>query len=129
MNRELEIRVVKQFVYKNKRERVLFELNRADRRDILLDKFDQYLDPTFMHPIRTHIKDAEHLYKVLKETGAGELCYVMCAHKSFDEKIPLMEAIQKEILGGPYLLLLEDNGLAYYESEPEVMSSKYILRR
>lgn len=26
MNRELEIRVVKQFVYKNKRERVLFEL-------------------------------------------------------------------------------------------------------
>lgn len=129
MNIEFERKIVKMFVYKNRQERVLFELGREDKRDRTLNQLDKYLDPSFMYQIKEHIRDAKHLYEILKAEGAEDRCYVMCAYKSFDEKIPLMKAIRENLFGGPYLLLLSDDGLAYYESEPEVMSSKYILRR
>lgn len=129
MNVELERKIVKLFVCKNRQERMLFELFKEDKRDNTLWHIEKYLDPSFMHEIREHIKNSEHLCKILKEAGAEERCYVMSIYRTYDEKIPLMKAIQENIFKGPYLLLLSDDGLAYYESEPEVMSSKYILRR
>ena len=81
-----------------------------------------------MHRIRTHIKDAEHLYGVLKEEGAENECYVLADGRSYDDKIPLMRAIEENLFRGPYFMLLGD-GLAYFESEPDVMSERYMLRK
>lgn len=128
MNAAIEKKIVNTFVYRNRRERVLFELGKREKRDDLLWQFERYLDPSYMHRIRTHIKDAEHLYGVLKEEGAENECYVLADGRSYDDKIPLMRAIEENLFRGPYFMLLGD-GLAYFESEPYVMSERYILRK
>lgn len=128
MNAEIEKEIVNTFVYRNRRERVLFELGKREKKNGLMWYFQNCLDPSYMHRIRTHIKDAEHLYRILKEEGAESECYVLADGRSYDDKIPLMRAIEENLFRGPYFMLLGD-GLAYFESEPDVMSERYILRK
>ena len=128
MNAEIEKEIVNTFVYRNRRERVLFELGTREKKNGLMWYFQNCLDPSYMHRIRTHIKDAEHLYRILKEEGAESECYVLADGRSYDDKIPLMRAIEENLFRGPYFMLLGD-GLAYFESEPDVMSERYILRK
>ena len=128
MNAEIEKKIVNTFVYRNRRERVLFELGKREKKNGLMWYFQNCLDPSYMHGIRTHIKDAEHLYRILKEEGAENECYVLADGRSYDDKIPLMRAIEENLFRGPYFMLLGD-GLAYFESEPDVMSERYMLRK
>lgn len=128
MNAAIEKKIVNTFVYRNRRERVLFELGKREKKNGLMWYFQNCLDPSYMHRIRTHIKDAEHLYRILKEEGAENECYVLADGRSYDDKIPLMRAIEENLFRGPYFMLLGD-GLAYFESEPDVMSERYMLRK
>jgi len=119
------------FIVPEKRARYLSLLESRRGRKKLLDGFYHChdLDSRFAKPIPSSQQSAQAIERLLKSKGAPEMCHVMSADASLDNReMPLSEALTETVGGdGGTLISCIAGRLAYFELEP--FDGRYILER
>jgi hypothetical protein len=136
MNKEIEEKVVKTFFVKRLQDRVLFELSsKMKRRDALgrLDRTIECLHEELMYEIPKPNSDPDEIERLLKQQGAGKMCYVMTSFDSdLDGKeLPLTYALEQLIWSGmPFIISCIPDKLAYYQGEQSYgPPERFILKK
>lgn len=77
MNKETEVEIIKKFIVKNKQERIIWELQNAQKRKKVFWHFDHpdIFKKEILYP--STYMDAEHLEKVLYKMSGTRECYVI----------------------------------------------------
>ena len=130
MNQHEEM-FAREFIIPQKRDRYVSLIGSAKGRKKILAGFHHIhdLDDRYAKLIPSNQQSAESIYKVLKQKGAPDVCYIMSDDSSIDQKeMPLREAIFK-VEGTNYGTLVSciAGKLAYFETED--MSGRYILEK
>jgi hypothetical protein len=125
-NRPLD-NFIKNFVLKEKRERIDFELKNDKKRtkftDRLNHKWDTVLDMRFVTKIPSGVIDYEFAKKELK-IKADELCYVVSNHDDIDGQIDEFEKVFDKVYGRGFgSLIINSSGDRFY-LETEVVQGK-----
>jgi hypothetical protein len=124
MDKDVETAIVKSFFTKRLQDRVLFELFSADKRrdrglNRLCHDYRETLREEYLTEIPKPNSDPEEIAKLLKQNGAGYLCYAMSWNGDIDGRhLPLAEALEAAVgYGFPSFILCIPNKLAYFEAE------------
>lgn len=134
MNKEIEEKVVSAFVLKRKKERVLYELFSEKKRDGLLFSLGvgghSPIDSKYAFKIQQPLPTFEEVYKILKNHGAPETCYVLGGRTIDGEEVLLSNAL-KDVFGwGGALISCIHGKLAYLEGHLEIGApNRYVLKR
>lgn len=135
MNIEIEKKIVKSFFTKRLQERVLFELSSAKKRKDALSRlchtYRITLREEYMIEIPKPNSDPEQIAKLMKQNGAGDLCYSISWDEDDGKELPLLKALEISVgMGMPSIISCIPNKLAYFEAEQEVLPSpRFILKR
>ena len=126
-----EEKFVREFVIPKKRERYLSLIGNDKGRKKIVAGFHHIrdLDGRYAKLIPSNQQSAESIYRLLKQKGAPEMCYIMSDDSSLDQKeMTLREAIFK-VEGTNFGTLVSciAGKLAYFEAED--MSRRYILEK
>lgn len=127
MNPGMEKLLVNTFVLPNKRERVLYELNRADKRENCLGKLEFLFIPECVHKldgIRSWI--VEDNVDVLRRLGARGQAYLMRAEAEACRMMPWDEAVREAAESADGFVLIPAAMLVYYVGE-DYNYTKYCL--
>lgn len=114
---------VNAFVWKNRRERALFELGSRLKRWRFLNRlchdYAGVFDGRYLQPFPELGHDPAGLLKRLRGLGAGGTCHVISSNDDVDGKqIGLGDAIQATLgFGFPSILICAPDSLAYFEAE------------
>jgi hypothetical protein len=114
---------VNAFVWKNRRERALFELGSESKRGKFLDRlchdYKGIFDTRYLQPFPELGHDPAGLLKRLKGLGAGETCHVISSNDEVDGKqLALKDAIEATLgFGFPSIIICAPDSLAYFEAE------------
>lgn len=129
----IEIKFVKTFILKNKRERSIYELkSKKKRRDFfskLCHRYNEIIDPRFMIKIEPPNSSSMDIFQVLRKEGAGENSYLMSFLDELDgKKMSLSEALENCVgIGMPSIVICTPEKLAYFEAEQEAGSPPRFL--
>jgi len=120
---------VKSFIIPTKQERYLSFLSNNKQRKKFLNKLDHFrdLDETKLISISPDRQNATDIYRLLREKGAPENCYVISTNLELDSKELALNNALVEIVGygfGSYVSCVAGK-LGYYESEEA--GERYIL--
>lgn len=126
-----EEKFAREFIIPEKRDRYVSLIGSAKGRKKIVADFHHIedLDERYAKLIPSNQQSAESIYRLLKEKGAPQLCYIMSDDSSIDRKeMPLREAISK-VEGSNFGTLVSciAGRLAYFETED--MSGRYILEK
>lgn len=126
-----EVALIKSFVVKEKRERLLGFISKPKTRAKFTSELAHFrdLDHRWVVPIESNKQTCDGIEKILRGHGAGNACHIISENKLLDGKqLPLSEAL-KEIVGCGMgsLLSCVPGVLAYFEGEG--ISDRYILLR
>ncbi len=119
------------FILSGRNERYLSLLKSKRGRKKLLERFYHChdLDARFAKLLPPNQQSAQAIEKLLKSKGAPEMCHVMSADSSLDNReMSLSEALMETVGGdGGTLISCIAGKLAYFELEP--FDGRYILER
>jgi hypothetical protein len=125
---------VNAFIERDRRERLLFELDK--RRGHFLGRFCHdaltYLDPRYVTALKPRNSDPAQIFEFLRSRGAGETCYAISTREDLDGQfLPLAEAIAAAVgFGMPSILSCLPGQLAYLETEQEAgPPDRFLLSR
>lgn len=130
MNRELEEIIVRAFVMQSRRERILFELGKENKRGRAIWNLRHHLEPIFMKRIETSVSDDRDVLKIMREYGAPPRCYVMTERMEDSKERALEEALKEYVFAWPVLLSCVPGKIAYFVTEgcgKSNVSEKYVL--
>ncbi|MBV9926061.1 MAG: hypothetical protein JOZ96_13670 [Acidobacteria bacterium] len=119
----IEAAFVNAFVWKNKRERALFELDSAAKRWRFLNRichdYVGVFDERFMQPFPDLGHNPEGVVGHLRQLGAGKTCQVISSNDDVDGKhVALEEAVAATLgFGFPSVLICAPESLAFFEAE------------
>jgi hypothetical protein len=121
----------REFITPQKRDRYISLMGSARGRKKILAGFHHIhdLDGRYAKLIPSNYQSAESIYRVLKQKGAPDVCYIMSDDGDIDQKeMPLREALSR-VEGTNYGTLVSciAGKLAYFETED--MSGRYILEK
>ena len=119
---------VKNFIIPQKRERYLEMLCKEKTRSKILNEFrvNWDLDKTFMVLMPPNQQLPENIYKLLKEKGAPQSCYVISDNFEIDKKEMSLNIALENLFGGTFISCMAGK-LGYFESDEA--GEKYILER
>lgn len=128
---EHEESVVKAFIVRRKRDRMLFQLANPKRRRTGLDALYDFrdLDDRFVVPVPPHQQSPESIAKALRSYGAPDSCWVISTDDSLDGREMLLDEALAAVVGHREgnLISCVPGKLAFFEGEgPE---DRCILRR
>ena len=128
---EHEEKFAREFIIPEKRDRYVSLIGSVKGRKKILAGFHHIhdLDDRYAKLIPSNQQSAESIYRVLKQKGAPEVCYIMSDDHDIDQKeMPLREAISR-VEGTNYGTLVSciAGKLAYFETAD--MSGRYILEK
>jgi hypothetical protein len=114
---------VNAFIWKNRRDRALFELASESKRWKFLDRlchdYAGVFDARYLRPFPELGHDPAGLLKRLRGHGAGSTCHVISSNGDVDGKqLTLEDAIRATLgFGFPSVLICDPDSLAYFEAE------------
>jgi hypothetical protein len=119
---EIEKKIITSFFYKNKRDRVLFELSRNNGKEVihkLCHDYLNYLDNGRMLLQSSKRRMPPEIQSILKENGVKSLCYVWSEHSQYHRKhIDLAEAIEAHMYNGFASLVVGlPSGFAHFQGD------------
>lgn len=125
----IETQFVNRYIVKNRRERILFELD-SKRRDDCIHRFahraNEHLIPSCMHPYTLDSK--EKLYKDMLALGCSPTgAHIVSISNNQENFMSLWDAISEGVYMGTVIIIASDAFAAYYESEPDYASEKYLI--
>jgi hypothetical protein len=136
VDKEIEAIIVKKFFSKRLQDRVLFELfSKKKRKDAigrLSHDYETTLKVDSMIEIKKPNSNPMKITNILKQHGAGELCYSISFSEKIDGKeLPLLKALETAVGNGfPSLISCIPGKLAYFEAEQESgVPPRFILKR
>lgn len=133
MDQQIESQIISAFLVDRKKERAKYELgNEKKRRFFIWDiSVRNYYDEKYAQRILQSVSSHHTIYNLLKNNGAPDTCYVLCADKNFDGlTLPLDVALKHVVFNGPALISCIHGRLAYLEDEPTIgASNRYLLIR
>lgn len=127
-----EEQFAKHFIVPEKRERYLSMLNSKKGRKKLLDGFYHLrdLEEKYSKEVPPNHQWAEDIYKMLKEKGSPDVCYVISTNKELDGRELSLVDVLDEIVGtchdGTFISCIAGK-LGYYEGES--MGARYIFEK
>ncbi len=127
MNMEMEELLINTFVRSNKRERILYELNRANKREDCIRKLQQLFIPECVHRlegIRSWV--SEDNVDAVKRLGARGQAYLMRAEPEECRMMPWEEAVREAAESADGFVLIPEAMLVYYVGE-DYNYTKYCL--
>ena len=77
MDIQTEKLIVNAFIADRKKERVLYELSKPDKRWGCVLKLEHYIDTRFCFEIKEKISSCEQVYDILKKYKISQECYVI----------------------------------------------------
>ncbi|RFU60133.1 hypothetical protein [Bacillus sp. V59.32b] len=136
MDIEIEKIIVKSFFAKRLQDRVLFELSSSKKRKDALSRLSHTYFTTlrekYMFEIPKPNSDPFEIAKLMKEHGAGELCYAISWDEEIDgRELSLLTALEVAVGEGfPTIISCIPGKLAYFEAEQEYgPPPRFILSR
>jgi hypothetical protein len=123
MDTEYEARIVKKFFTKRIQDRVIYELSTPKKREDAIGRlnhnYKNTLNEKYLVKIPKPNSDYTEILNLLKNHGAGDLCYTMSFCEAIDGKhLPLAHALEKAVgYGFPSFISCIPNKLAYFEAE------------
>ena len=132
MNEKIEQEVVKEFVHKSERDRVLFELSSPKRRSECISRIWEKIDRKYMTDITKGFCSYEQVWNIFKDLGAkpNDDCYLL-----YDdgEILPLKETLEKYVFKGFLLIYWPKGKVAFLGGEMFTYHGtaipKFILKR
>ncbi len=134
MDKVIEECIVKSYFIKNRQDRILHELNSEKRNRAIWRLSHNYLDylkQNCLIEISRPNSDYLEIARILKNHGAGDLCYVLSINTEIDGKhLNLLEALEKAVgFGLPSIVSCIPGKLAYFEAEQEYGAPpRYLLK-
>jgi hypothetical protein len=118
-----EEQLIKAFFLKQRRERYLEGLADPGKRRKMTDEFYHFkhLDPQRIMAIPPSQQSPGGIYRLLKQYGAPEYCWVISTDRSLDARRMDLQEVLAEIVGcgeGTFLCCV-DGKLAYFEDEED----------
>lgn len=93
VNTQIERQFARDFFYKRKITRALYELSSPKKReDFIMWSLEWTIEERFKEKLK-HVWEKEDVKKTLELYGAAEECYVIRWEKEYDELLPMEEAI------------------------------------
>ena len=124
-----EEQLIHSFFAKERRERYLSGLADPRKRRKVTEVFCHFkhLDPRFIVPILPNQQNPRDIFKLLKQYGAPDECWVVSNEIELDARRMGLEEVLGEIVGRTFATFLccVDGRLAYFENE----DGRWILRR
>jgi hypothetical protein len=124
-----EEELIKAFFPKERRERYLEGLANPKKRRKLTDEFCHFnpADPRYVVTIPSSEQHPQNIYRLLKQYGAPDQCWVISDELSLDSRIFNVKETLEDIIGRTFAIFLccVDGKLAYFENE----DGRCILRR
>jgi hypothetical protein len=128
---QIEEALIRAFVLKDRRERIVTALADPRRRRKVLDSFNhfQHLDPRYAKSIEPSAQTPDGIAAILKQRGSPETCYVISDNLNLDGKeIPLSTALEQVVGAGLGTFISCVPGvLGYFEGEDA--GARYLLER
>lgn len=127
MNPDMEKLLVNTFVLPGKRERVLYELNRADKRERCMGKLEFFFLPECVHKldgIRSWV--IEDNVEALRKLGARGQAYLMRDEPEECRVMPWEDAVREAADSADGFVFIPEAMLAYYVGE-DYNYTKYCL--
>jgi len=87
MDINIETKVIKAFFYKNKQERLLFELTTKKRQEFihkLSHRYQEFLNPDFIFRESKKFPEPKVLCDTMSSFGVSKKCYVFSEYEDFD---------------------------------------------
>jgi len=124
----MERKIAQAFIYKNKRNRFIFEMSKNDRdtfgelpraRFNAICKLEDILDKSCRIMQSTKNPSPVELIKIMSMNGVGKRCYVISEYKDFDGVcVELNLAVEKlQWNSFPSLIVGLPSGFAHFKSE------------
>ena len=83
MDIEIEKKIAQAFIYKNKRERFLFEMAKKDRINAIC-RLEKIIDKSFSILQSNKFPVPTELIEIMSAHGVDKMCYVLSEYKEFD---------------------------------------------
>lgn len=131
MDRSVEEKIINVFFNKKSRERILYELKSAEKRNRFFDRIshrcEDYINCRLIVYKSDKLVDADYLKEIL--CGKNRTCYVMAYKSRFDGKFVDFDEAMNELWGnGPFLVYSINNDSLYLEAEYDFdIHPSYIL--
>ena len=128
MDLEMEKKIARAFIYKNKRDRFVFELIKKDReifgelpksRFNAICRLENIVDDTFKIMKSNKNPSSAELIKTMSAYGAEKMCYVISEYRDLDGVyVDLQLAVEKLKLNGfPSLIVGLPSGFSHLKLE------------
>ena len=128
MDIEMEKKIARAFIYKNKRDRFLFEMSKNDSdtfgelpkaRFDAICKLENIIDKSRCMMQSTKNPSPVELIKIMSANGVEKMCYVISEYKDFDGVyVELKLAVDKlQWNGFPSLIVGLPSGFSHFKSE------------
>lgn len=128
MDIQTEKLIVNAFIADRKKERVLYELSKPDKRWGCVLKLEHYIDTRFCFEIKEKISSCEQVYDILKKYKISQECYVISLDEDDGKYMELSAALESCVFFGPFLISLVHGKVAYFEGEQSYGApSRYLL--
>lgn len=127
MNHEMEKLLVNTFILSNKRERVLYELGRADKREKCMGKLEFWFIPEHVHRlngIRSWV--IEDSVDAMRALGARGQAYLMRSEMEECRMMPWEDAVREAVDSADGFVFISEAMLVYYVGE-DYNYTKYCL--
>ena len=110
MNKSIEEKFVNTFIVKDKRERILFELNSAKKRVFALRRLFQLLDKRFTVLEKRNIEGSELIAEIKKYAVMDNNCYIISDSVDDGKMLPLEVAIKNMLeYEMTYVIICDEN--------------------
>ena len=120
MDIAMEEKIAKAFVYRNKRERFIFEMSKRQRLDIIC-KLPFIIDSSYAIMKNNKFPSPVELVKIMQSYGVKDMCYVISEYNDdgFDgEYVLLIKAAKKLHTNGfPSLIVGLPSGFSHFKEE------------
>lgn len=130
MNSEYENTFIDQFIVKERRERLRYELNGKKRRDALSRFCHDSENLLMMNRVIYSGNDISQnaLIKLAEENCKGKLCYIMAYNNDIDGIVCGFEEAVEKVVGNGMAAIIIADGFAVVETEQCFGSAqKYVL--
>lgn len=109
-NKEIEEKFVKNFIVKDKRERILFELNSTKKRELAIQRIYNLLDKRFAVLEDSEASNEKLITTLKKYFNTNSECYVISETADDGKVLPFRQAFENMIkYEVNYLIICNDN--------------------
>ncbi|MGJ4850993.1 hypothetical protein ACH6CV_12135 [Bacillota bacterium Meth-B3] len=114
----IEGQFVDTFFIGRKRERIKYEMSKADKRQSMIMKMDRYFDERYCQAFEPPVTTSRDVLTYLESRGMGDECYVIADDRSLDKRVMNVgAALERIVFVGFAVVISLKRRLAFYEGE------------